>query len=175
MPEERTNVLKIFTTPGEFEPFTFILYQVRDLRELHVTITDLTGEKEIIRQADLDLRLVTYWNIRYPYRITEGIYRNVPELFEKVTVNDVKRKECQRYWIIAHIPADTSAGIYKAEIRIEHVGLKNPIFLLVECKVLDFKLKKDPHKHFSAYFSDPERKYRGMTERLYETAVNNEL
>jgi hypothetical protein len=175
LPDERASGLQIFVTPGEFEPITFGIYPVRNLPGLRVTISDLTGENGVIPREELDLRLVTYWNIRYPYWVTDGIYRNVPELLEKVTVNNVKKEECQRYWIIAHIPGDAEAGNYKGRIRIEFDGLKKPVFFPVTCEVLDFVLRKDPHKHYSAYFSRPARQYRGMTGKLYETAVNNEI
>ena len=175
LPRERVEVLKIFATPDEYEPLTFSIYPVKDLKDLRVSIRDLKGERGSISKENMDVRLVTYWNIRYPFWSSEGTYRNVPELLEKVTVQDIKKGECQRYWIIVHIPGDTRPGIYKGEIDVRWKAMKKPVSIPVECRVLDFKLVKDPFKHFTAYFSEPERQYQGMTGRLYETAVNNEL
>ncbi len=175
LPQERTKKIKIFATPGEFEPITFSIYPARDLNNLHVSISALKGKAGKIPEENLDIRLVTYWNIRYPYWISEGTYRNVPELLEKVTVNDVKKEECQRYWIIAHIPEYAKEGLYRGEIKIKDDNMREPVILPVECKVLGFVLKKDPHKHYSAYFSQLERQYRDIPDSLYEKAVNNEL
>jgi len=91
LPHERLVLLKAFAAQGEFEPLTFSIYPVRDLKDLSVTVTDLRNGEDVIDQSNLDLRLVTYWNTHYPYWISQGTYRNVPELLEKVTIYDVKR------------------------------------------------------------------------------------
>ena len=175
LPHERLELVKAFATPGEFEPLTLSLYPSKDLKNLRVIISDLEMGQHTINRSNLDLRLVTYWNIRYPLYRTIGTYRNVPELLEKVTVNDVKMSECQRYWINVHVPENTKGGIYEGQISISYDGLDKEIIVPVKLRVLDFKLQKDPRKHFTAYFSVLEEQYPGMKGKLYETAVNNDL
>jgi hypothetical protein len=175
LPHEQLKLLKAFATQGEFEPLTLGLYPARDLKNLRVTVSGLKSSDNIIGQSNLDLRLVTYWNTHYPYWISQGTYRNVPELLEKVTINDVKKGECQRYWIIVHVPENAKAGIYEGQVNISYDGLEEVLSVPVKFRVLGFKLQKDPNKHFTAYFGPPEEQYRGMKGDIYETAVNNEL
>ena len=172
---ERCALIKGFGTPGEFEPLTLSIYPVDSLKNLRVDISELKKGRNKIKESDLDVRLVTYWNIPYPYWISKGTYRNVPELLEKVTVNDVPPFECQRYWITLHVPDRVKAGIYEGVISIDHDGLTRPVKIPVKFRVLGFRLKKDPNKHFTAYFSSPDREYKGLTGALYERAVDNEL
>ncbi len=175
LPHERLELLKAFATPGEFEPLTLSIYPSIELKNVRLTVSDIKSGDHTIDKSNLDLRLVTYWNMHYPTWETKGTYRNVPELLEKVTVNDMKSDECQRYWINVHVPENAKPGIYEGKVSISHDGLKEAISVPIKFRVLDFKLKKDPNKHYTAYFSGPERQYRGMTGQLYETAVNNEL
>ena len=175
LPHERLYLLKAFATQGEFEPLTFTVYPVKDIKGLRVTVTSLRNGKNVIDPSNLDLRLVTCWNTHYPYWISQGSYRNVPELLEKVTINDVKKGECQRYWIIVHVPENTKAGIYDGLVNISCEGLEREVEIPVKFRVLGFQLQKDPRKHFTAYFGPPEEQYRGMEGDLYETAVTNEL
>jgi hypothetical protein len=172
---ERVKLLEAFATPGEFEPLTLSIYPSDDLKDLRVTISDLVSGSNKIEKSNLDLRLVTYWNIRYPFWETEGTYRNIPELLEKVTVNNVKKSECQRYWINVHVPPNAKPGIYKGVVSILHDRMEEPISLPVKFRVLNFKLLKDPKKHFTAYFNGPERQYGAMSGELYKFAVQNEL
>ena len=87
----------------------------------------------------------------------------------------LKKGACQRYWITVHVPENTKAGIYEGQVNIRCNGLKGMVGIPVKFRVLDFKLRKDPNKHFTAYFGPPEEQYRGMKGDLYETAVKNEL
>ena len=175
LPSERVHKLTGFATRGEFEPLTFSLFPAKDLLNLRVKVSDLRSDVGVIPRRNLDVRLVTYWNVRFPYWMSDGSYRNVPELLEKVEVNDVKQHECQRYWITVHVPEDAQPGIYRGWVSVTHDGMNTEVRLPVEFTVLGFHLLRDPHKHFTAYFSEPERQYRGLTAEIYAKAVENEL
>jgi len=179
LPHERTQILKAFATPGEFEPLTLSLYPLKNLKNLRLTISDLTHDKYKIDSSNLDLRLVTYWNVPYPYWISKGTYRNVPELLEKVSVNEAKKFECQRYWIIVHVPEGAAEGIYEGHVNISHDKLNKPVHITIKFRVLGFKLQKDPHKRHSVFyltmFSGTDRLYRKMSGELYERAVSNDI
>ncbi len=174
-PYERCDEVRGFATLGEFEPLTISIYPADSLKNLRVDISALRNGRHVIDRSNLDVRLVTYWDMPYPYWITKGTYRNVPELLEKVTVNDVAPFVCQRYWVTVHVPRDAKPGVYKGHISIRHDGLNKTVEVPVRFKVLGFILKKDPNKHFSAYFGSPDREYKGLSGELYERAVNNEL
>ncbi|MBN2130024.1 MAG: hypothetical protein JW741_11035, partial [Sedimentisphaerales bacterium] len=71
--QERLEQLVAFATPGEFEPLTFSLYPVRDLQNLKVRCSSLTCEAGAIPTAAITVRLVTYWNVGYPWWLDQLI------------------------------------------------------------------------------------------------------
>lgn len=160
---ERTSELFGFGTPGEFEPLTFSVYPVCDIKEMTVTISDLksTGNTSIIPVGDIDVRLLTYWNIRYPsYNQTTMTYRRVPELLEKVTFANIPAGESTRYWLTVKVPESCEPGIYTGKITLKEKGFPGEFVLPVTFRVFGFRLRKDPELHFSAYTSvDIYKKY----------------
>jgi hypothetical protein len=63
---ERLETLVAFAAPGEFEPVTLSLYPVRDLKNLTVRCSELTSGENRIAASEIDIRLLTFWNIGYP-------------------------------------------------------------------------------------------------------------
>ncbi len=149
---ERITELSAFATLGEFEPLTFSIYPIRDLKNLHVTVSDLKSAKgDVLKKTEIDVRLITYWNIGYPFYTSHSTYRRVPELLEKVTVHSSPAFECQRWWLTVHVPEKSVPGIYKGEITVSDDSA-NPIKIPVRFRVLGFNLLSDPQKHYSTYF-----------------------
>jgi hypothetical protein len=171
---ERVEMISGFATPGEFEPITFALYPLRDLGDISVHCSDLFLETERIPASAVDVRLVTYWNIRYPRYNSEGTYRRLPELLEKVDSVSIKKGECHRWWLTLHVPADTKAGLYRGTITIREKGEATAVELPVLFRVMDFTLKRDPHKRLSAYYYPRDTVlYQGLNSRFIDRATAN--
>ncbi len=83
---ERLQSLTGFATPGEFEPVTFSIYPVRDLENLQVRVSALASPDGKIPNSNIDVRLLTYWDVGYPRYTSRSTYRRTPELLERVTV-----------------------------------------------------------------------------------------
>jgi hypothetical protein len=175
LPYERINKLSAFAAPGEFEPLTFSIYPVRNLVNFKVQISNLKSTHNIIDQTDIDIRLVTYWNIGYPRYTSRSTYRRVPELLEKVSAYSSPAYECQRWWITIHAPENTMPGIYTGKITLSDDSNNSQMNIPIKFRVLDFKLISDPHKHYSTYYAMKNRiQYTGKTDAEADKMLNNE-
>ena len=156
---EKIKSLSSFAAQGEFEPIAFSVYPLRDLKKLRVKVSSLKNGEEAIPESNIDARLVTCWNIRYPaYHHKCRTYRRMPELLEKVTAQSLSAMECQRYWITVKVPDNCKPGIYKGEILLSDDSFEKAVSIPVKFKVFGFKLLKDPKKHFTAYIYDLHRR-----------------
>ena len=175
-PGERLHRLTAFATPGEFEPLTFSIYPVRKLENLRVRISPLVKDGDEIPAADLDVRLLTYWNVAYPRYSSRSTYRRTPELLERVTVHSSPANECQRWWITVHAPTRAKAGIYRGTVSLWDDRTPEPVRIPVAFRVLDFPLRSDPHKHYSTYYICGNRvQFKGRDSAFVERAIGNEI
>jgi len=172
---ERLERLVAFATPGEFEPLTFSLYPVRNLKNLKVRCSSLTCDAGEIPASEITVRLVTYWNIGYPRYTSRDTYRRTPELLERVTVYTSPARECQRYWIVVHTPADAKPGLYRGNVTVFDDGFDKAVQIPIAFRVLGFSLKRDPAKHNSVYYYVRNRtQYQGKPEEFIRKASANE-
>lgn len=172
---ERLERLVAFAAPGEYEPLTFSLYPVRELRSLKVRCSPLTCEVGEIPATKITVRLVTYWNIGYPRYTSRSTYRRTPELLERVTVHSSPAFECQRYWLRIQVPDDAPPGLYQGTVSVWDEGFDRAIQIPVSMRVLGFKLQRDPAKHYSSYYYLRNRtQYAGKPESFIYQALSNE-
>lgn len=175
LPHERIEALVAFATPGEFEPVTFALYPARPLRNLKVRVSSLISRSAEISPDHIDVRLATYWNVGYPSYTTVNTYRRVPELLERVTVHTSPSGECQWYWLNVHVPDDAPPGLYRGTVRVWDDGFGRAIELPLAMRILGFRLQKDPHKHYSAYFYTRNKTlYKGRDETFIRRAADKD-
>ena len=151
---ERIESLQGFAAQGEFKPLTFSIYPKRELKNLKVRISDLKNGSSIFPAKEIDIRLTTYWKLRYPLYTSSNTYRKLPELLEKVTVHTSPAKQCQRYWITIHPAKNAVPGIYTGTITLADEGNSETVKIPVKFRVLGYELKKDPNKHYSAFNYD---------------------
>lgn len=171
---ERLSCLSAFAAPGEFEPVTFSIYPLRDLKDIKVDVSPLMFGKNLIPTENIDTRLVVYRNINYPHYTTSGIYRRMPEILEHVKFNNAAAKECQRYWLKIKVPENAVPGIYQGSINVSYKGLGKNFSIPVSFKVLSFKLLKDQSKHYTTYNWDTFRIYKNKSQKWKEDAVRTD-
>ena len=171
---ERIDSLNAFATLGEVEPISFCIYPLRDLKNTRVVVSSLVSGNNAIPSSAIETRLVTYWNMRYPAYTSADTYMRVPTLVENITVNSSPAKECQRYWMKIYVPVDAKAGIYSGTVTIADEGYDKPISIPLVLRVMDFKLKKDPKKHFTAYYYSKDKEFIGINPDSVEKATLNE-
>lgn len=167
--------LQVFATPGEWEPVTLGVYPLRDLKNFRVRVSELRGPGGTIDASHLTVRLQTYWNIGYPRYTSRKTYRRVPELLERVNVHSSPAKETQRWWIQIHVPHDASAGLYRGTVTIQDDGFVKAVEIPLSLRVLDFSLKQDPKKHYTAYYHPHDRvTYQDKDDAFFQKASTNE-
>lgn len=172
---ERVESLSGFATPGEFEPINLAIYPLRDLGKISVQCSDLTFGTEHIPASAIDVRLVTYWNVRYPHYNSDKTYRRLPELLEKVDSFSMQKGECYRWWLSIHTPTGAKAGLYRGRITIREAGRAETLELPIHFRVMDFKLQRDPNKRMSAYYYPRDSvRYKGFSRDFVDRATANE-
>ena len=172
---ERLNGLTAFGAAGEFEPVTFSVYPIRNLENFRIQVSALSSPGGMIDASQITARLVTYWNVGYPRYTSRDTYRRTPELLEDVTVHSSPAGECQRWWIRIHIPDDAKPGLYRGKVTVWDDGFEKAVEIPLALRVLGFKLKSDPNKHYSSYYYVRNSvQYKGKDEEFIKKATGNE-
>lgn len=175
LPYERLSELTAFATPGEFEPLHFAVYPVRDLKNFRVKVSALKSSNGTIKSSAIDIRLLTYWNIRYPRYSSKSTYRRMPELLEKVSSHSSPAYECQRWWLTVHVPENTPSGIYTGNVTAWDDVNTEAVSIPIKFRVLDFKLLSDPHKRYSAFYHMKNKlQYAGKSKAEARRMLDNE-
>jgi len=146
--EDVNPALRLFATPGEYEPMNFVVYPLADLREARVTVSDIGP----VPAGNIDVRHVRFLRARPNYRVRFR-YRVVPDVLEHFQTLDLPAEENARFWITAHVPDDAPAGTYHGQVTFECSGGK--AVLPVTLRILPFRLQDDPNKLFGIYYRHP--------------------
>lgn len=146
--EDLNPTLRLFATPGEFEPLNFVVYPLADLRGARVTVSDIGP----VPAANIDVRHVRFLRARPNYTVRYR-YRVVPDVLEHFQSLDVPAGENARFWLTAHVPDDAPAGTYQGRITFACSGGKAEV--PVTLRILPFRLRDDPGKSFAIYYRHP--------------------
>jgi hypothetical protein len=169
---ERLDQIQGFATQGEFETLTFSIYPQRALKKLQITASNLKRVGGGGQLKGLDVRLCTYWYMRYPGYTSQKTMRRNPEFLEKVDFHSSPAKECQRYWLTLKVPSNAAPGVYIGTVKLQDEGYAKAIKIPVKFRVLDFKLQRDPKKFYSTYHYDlhNKRDFKDKQEWLKQAA-----
>ena len=146
--DERPPRLRIFATPGEYEPFTFTIRPLRNLSNAQVRVTGLGP----VTASDISVRRVRYSNARLSYR---GRYqwKVVPDILERFESLDLSEGVNQRFWITVHVPDTAPAGEHTGRVSFSCSG--GSVEIPVTLKILPFTLREDPSKLYGIYYKHP--------------------
>jgi len=175
VPEEKelNPVLKIFATPGEYEPVTFCIRALKDLNSVKVKPLNLfapNGEK--LGRENIRVGVVRYLWKRYIWHKSQCI--KAPAYIEEFDTEKIPRDTTKEFWLTVHVPSNLKGGIYKGKIELTVDGRKE--LLPLEVRVLPFKLKEPDYMFWGMYDAVvpsqdygydpnfPEMKYRDMRE-----------
>ncbi len=164
MPHERCNELYAWGAPGQFVLLNFAVYPLKDLKKLKVRIKSPL-QPEITR--------IGYWKSLYPKynSYQERRYRRIPEYMIPMTVCNATAKEPQRFILSFRIPETRSSGEIQGKIQVFHDGFDKAAILPFRITVLPIKLKRDPAKHYTAYYYD----IRDQHSDFYKRNKNNKV
>jgi hypothetical protein len=139
--DELRTELKVRVTPGEFETVYFALQPLRELPTANVSVGSFANEAGKAPGISCDLRTVRCWPQMTDWRSTT--FHIIPELLEKRDSMDLRKGVPQQYASILHIPADTPAGTYSADVEVTAGGNRSRAAKLV-VEVLPYTLQNPP-------------------------------
>lgn len=146
--------VRAFATPGEYEPLTFAILPLRDLKDVRVMFSDLESkEGQRINASSIDTRFVKYMWTRPNYNVLWTTYR-APDVLMPMVPSDLTKGENFRVWAIVRVPEGTPEETYsgKAEIFSGETKLQE---VPVELRVLPFTLEKDQGITYGMYYGNP--------------------
>ncbi len=159
--EEIGREVRIFASPGEYEPVTFCVHLLRDVEMLHVT----EGGGQPPRPFDdVDIRHVRYMRAR-PNYVGMGVYRIVPDVLEPLWMFEQRHiydpaapvgltaGTTHRFWLTLHLRDDAEPGEYRWTFQVSDG--ENLVDVPVRLRVLPIKLQDDPSKIYGMYYRHP--------------------
>jgi hypothetical protein len=107
-----TDTVRVFASPGEYEPATFSIRSGVELKGVRVELAgDLTDNQgSTIRRTAVEIRLVDPFE-EWTKKKTECY------LLKRDTV-DIAANTTRRFWVTVHVPDDAKPGVYGSKILI---------------------------------------------------------
>ncbi|MGQ9730450.1 MAG: hypothetical protein ACUVX8_04180 [Candidatus Zipacnadales bacterium] len=146
--------LRAFASLGEYEPLTFTVWPLRELRGVMVKVSDLRNGTATIPASQIDVRHVPYVLCR-PNYTTLYIYRRNPDYLLRVTEPlDLPASENHRFWLTVHVPENATPGLYRGEITFSAEDVPSSK-IPIRFRVLPIRLQDDPTKIYGIYYHHP--------------------
>ncbi len=159
--EEINQELRIFATPGEYEPVTVCVNLLRDVGDLSVEATDIGP----VEAGAVDIRHVRYMRAR-PNYVGMGLYRIVPdalepmwmfqqrEIFDPAGPVGLTAGATHRFWLTLRVPEGARPGLYEGAVIVrDDAGGEGR--MPIRLRVLPFTLQDDPSKIYGMYYRHP--------------------
>jgi hypothetical protein len=128
----RTNVARLFATPGEYEPVSFAVRPDERVEQLFLAPTDLSGPEGTIPSSHVRVQSVEGFH---------GGDRDI--LMDLGHAWDLPALQRELFWATVHVPADAKPGQYSGEVVV--TGSGKPIArLALALEVLPFRLEEPP-------------------------------
>ena len=135
--EEVVKELSLTACRGEFEPTTFSIYPLRNIKAMSIKVSDLAGpDGATIAASAFEVRRVqTHRNWHDP-----GSYESQALFVRKFETLDIGQGSSQRFLLTVHVPEDTPAGDYSGKVTLASAGVPTELPLTV--RVLPFELSE---------------------------------
>ena len=141
--KQMTGTVRVFASPGEYEPATFSIRSAVELKGIRVELAgDLKGAQgSTIAKAAVEVRLVD------PFE--EWTKKDIECFLLKKDTVDIAANTTRRFWVTVHVPDDAKPGTYRSKIvigkPITELGpdlgrLETLAGLTYEVEVLDIRL-----------------------------------
>jgi len=144
---EIVSSLSISACRGEFEPITFALYPLGDIKSLAVSVSDLTGPGgATIPASAIDVRKVMWqsdWRDPRAFEAKEHLLRRFGSL-------NLTGTRAQRLWLTVKVPDTVGAGDYRGTVSLTAGKTVTRIALTVG--VLPFELSPPDEMGYFMYY-----------------------
>jgi len=148
--DERLRALKVFAAQGEYEPITFAIHALRDIKEVKADVSPLRSGEAALGKENLDLRVVRcypkpfaspWWDPDKEDKKTRLPFKEViPTVIERRPVFDIPKGQTRQIWITLKVPDGCAPGIYAGSVGLRIDGREDRVPLSV--RVLPFPLVK---------------------------------
>ena len=146
LPDEMKDSFAIFASPGEYEPVSFCVRALRQLKNVRVTVDKLTGPRgRQIGSENVDVRIVRCLPTKLFNNKKEYVIR--PRILEKQDAMDISADTTQQYWLTVYVPETARPGKYSAQIAVQPENADSASLTLT-LDVLPISLKPSPTRHY---------------------------
>ena len=153
-PRDVAAPVRAFAARDDYEPMTFTLFPLRDLRGVDVDVTDLRNRAgRILSREDISVRFVRYMHVRPNYTV-RGIYYRAPDVLMPMRPSTLRKHENFRVWLTVRVGPFAPEGLYRGEARVR-AGSKLLGTVPLTLRVLPFVLEKDRSLVYGQYYRHP--------------------
>ncbi len=145
--------LRAFASLGEYEPLNFIIWPLRELHGVKVTVSDLRQGNAAIPASAIDVRHVPFVLCRPNYTL-RGVYRRNPDYLLHFDALDLPASENHRFWLTVHVPDNAQPGLYQGQVTFAAQGAPSAA-IPIRFRVLRIRLQEDPVKIYGIYYVHP--------------------
>jgi hypothetical protein len=162
--DELRTALESFATPGEFEPITFSIRSLRELKGLKVIVSDLiNADGQRIKKKNIDVRVVSCLNKIFEH--STPCILSVPAYLSSFNMIDIPQNITTRFWLTTKIPPDQPAGIYQGDIKIM-MNEAEPTTINIRLQVLPFRLLEPKGISWGVYYIVQYKSYSQIIREL---------
>ena len=160
-PDEYGDVIQTFAAKGEWEPVSFCVRPIRELKGVSVRVSDLVSDGGRIPSENVRVSVVKYQEKTSGRGLT---YLVAPyTLMHWWKVIDIPAGLTKQYWLKMRIPKDALPGFYNGSITVAPANAP-PKTLRLQVRVLPFTLMRPKHASWF-YFGTRRRIYLDMNDR----------
>jgi hypothetical protein len=143
--------LRLFATPGEYEPVGLLLAAAQDLPSVTLAVTDLKSGAATISATEIDLRLVARQPLRNGYwmKPEPANFSPVPRFAFPYHPFALDAGTMREIYLDVHIPDTAAPGTYRGTLTVQAGTQPTTVALL--CRVLPIKLADGP-KQYGMYY-----------------------
>ncbi|MHA1573544.1 MAG: hypothetical protein ACTSX8_06080 [Alphaproteobacteria bacterium] len=156
--------LRIFAAGNEYEPATFAIRALRELRDVRVSVSDLRGERgDILPRSNVEIRVVRFVEIA---QALPRAYRVCPHVLVKRERFDVPKDTTKWVWLTVRVDKGTRPGLYRGKVRVAPRGRPaSELELTVEVLPFDLPDRVDGKYYVILCNWPPPRIYGDVWER----------
>jgi hypothetical protein len=147
--------IRVFASPGEYEPATLLVWALKPLKSVRVTASDIIGEKATISSSNVEVRVVRF-------------IRNLPAFHEKREQIDIPEGQTQVFWLLIYIPTQALPGFYEGNIVVQPEN-SEPTQVPLLVRVLPLKLPLPPKGY--GFWWKMDARWNGYYSKNRETAL----
>lgn len=151
-PFERAVTLEAFAARGQYEPVSFAVYAISELKDFRVGVGELQNQAgDTIPASHIDLRQVMAVRSQVRKDAGQKQFSRIPFYLEKFDRLNVRKGETAQLWLTLKVPEGAKGGDYRGWVRIQ-AGERTVEKIPVTIKVLPFNLPPIPLETAVSYF-----------------------